>query len=79
MGEYLTSNSCRAVQLSLSGNRQLVLQNLSGNLDDINVNPYDQSLILVQRYSDNIVLFDSSGVLISNFNQIYDPIKVFIQ
>jgi hypothetical protein len=79
LGESLTSNSCRAVQLSLSGSRQLVLQNLSGNLDDIAVNPYDRSIVLVQRYSGNIILFDSTGELVSHFNQLYDPIKVFIE
>ncbi len=79
MGEFLTSNSCRAVQLSLSGDRQLELPNLSGSVDDIGINPYDHSLILVQRYSDNIVLYDSSGTRLSNNNQIYDPIKVYIE
>ncbi len=79
LGEILDANSCRVVKLSADGQRLLELPVLTGTVDDLQINPYDHSIIVVQRYQDNVVLYDSTGVKISDNTQIYDPIKAFIE
>jgi hypothetical protein len=76
--EKLGGNSSRLVKLSLEGHRLLELNSLSGEIDDIYINPHDNSIILVQRYQNNVVLYDSLGNQLTQGNKIYDPIKVFI-
>jgi hypothetical protein len=79
LSEVINSNSTRLVKLSIEGNRLLELPVLTGNIDDIAINQYDHSIIVLQRYQDNLVLYDSLGQMISTNNQIYDPIKISIQ
>lgn len=77
--ETIQLNSERLVKLSGEGNRLLELPVLHGIIDDIAVNPVDHSVVILQRYEDLIMLYDSLGQKISSNDQIYDPIKVFIQ
>ena len=79
LSEVINSNSTRLVKLSLEGNRLLELPVLAGNIDDIAINQNDNSIIVLQRYQNNLVLYDSLGQIISTNNQIYDPIKITIQ
>ena len=79
LSEVINSNSTRLVKLSLEGNRLLELPVLAGNIDDMAINQYDNSIIALQRYQNNLVLYDSLGQIISANNQIYDPIKISIQ
>ena len=79
MAENINYESSRGVKLSLDGIRLLELSNLENLIDDIKINPHDQSIIVLQRIENNIVLFDSTGQQLSSNNQIYDPIKVYIQ
>jgi hypothetical protein len=76
--EQLNSNSSRCVKLSSDGYRLLEMNSLIGEIDDIQVNPYDYSIITLQRYQNNIILFDSLGNQLSNGKHVYDPIKAFI-
>ncbi len=77
--ETIGVNSERLVKLSGDGNRLLELPVLTGKIDDIAINPADHSIVILQRYEDRVTLYDSLGQNISNNNQIYDPIRVFIQ
>ena len=79
MAENINYESSRAVKLSLDGVRLLELMNLEQVIDDIKVNPHDESIVVLQRYKNNIILYDSTGQQLSSNNQIYDPIKVHIQ
>lgn len=79
LGEVITSNSARLVKLSMEGNRLLELPVLTGYIDDIAINQNDNSMIVLQRYENNLVLYDSLGQIISTNNQIYDPIKITVQ
>jgi hypothetical protein len=79
LSEVITSNSTRLVKLSSDGNRLLELTVLAGNIDDLAINQNDNSIIVLQRYQNNLVLYDSLGQIISTNNQIYDPIKISIQ
>jgi hypothetical protein len=76
--EKLNSNSSGCVKLSSDGHRLLELNSLSGEIDDIQINPHDNSIIVLQRYQNNIILFDSLGNQLTQGNQVYDPIKAFI-
>lgn len=77
--ETIQLNSERLVKLSGEGNRLLELPILNGKIDDIAVNPVDHSIVILQRYEDRVMLYDSLGQKISSNDQIYDPIKVYIQ
>ena len=66
------------MKLSSDGYRLLELNSLSGEIDDIQINPHDYSIIVLQRYQNNIILFDSLGNQLTQGNQVYDPIKAFI-
>ena len=79
LSEVINSNSTRLVKLSLEGNRLLELPVLAGNIDDMVINQFDNSIIALQKYQNNLVLYDSLGQIISANNQIYDPIKISIQ
>lgn len=79
VAEILDNNSSRGVKLSRDGIRLLELASLSYFIDDLNINPYDESVILLQNYVNNLILYDSTGMMLSSNNQIYDPVKIFIQ
>ena len=79
MAENIDYESSRAVKLSLDGVRLLELSGLSKLINDIKINPYDNSIVLLQRYMNRIVLYDSTGQQLSSNTQLYDPIKVYIQ
>ncbi|OPX31757.1 hypothetical protein B1H10_08360, partial [candidate division KSB1 bacterium 4484_188] len=76
--ESLGENIHRLVKLSAAGQRLLELKSVSF-LDDVQINPYDKSIITVSRLEDFISLLDSTGTVISSQNRIYDPIKVKIR
>ena len=79
VSEILDNNSSRGVKLSSDGIRLLELASLSYFIDDLRINPYDESVILLQNYANNIILYDSTGTMLSSNNQIYDPVKIYIQ
>jgi len=79
MAENIDYQSSRAVKLSLDGVRLLELASLSELINDIKINPYDESIVLLQRYMNRIVLYDSTGQQLSSNTQYYDPIKVYIE
>ncbi|MBN2366029.1 MAG: hypothetical protein JXL67_07665 [Calditrichaeota bacterium] len=79
MAQYLSSDSYQAVKLSSDGKRQLQISVSDSQIDDLQINPYDKSIVIVQRYLDKITLYDSTGSFISVNSQIYDPIKVNIE
>jgi len=69
---------CTYQQLSSDGQRLFELNALNGDIDDLKINPHDCSIIALQRYQNNIILYDSLGNQMTNGKQVYDPIKVFI-
>ena len=73
-----TEQYYKCVKLSETGERLIEIASLI-SVTDIQINPFDQSLIVVERYNDRILLFDSLGKNISENSQVYDPIKVLIQ
>lgn len=76
--ESLGENNQRLVKLSAAGHRLLELKSVN-YLDDVQINPYDKSILTVSRLEDRISLLDSTGTLISTQAGIYDPIKVRIR
>ena len=83
LAENINNESSRGVKLSLAGIRLLELSTLVDLIDDISVNPYDESIILLQSNINmnlnQIVLYDSTGQQLSSTTQIYNPVKVYIQ
>ena len=81
---YLAENIAGAkdmvVKLSSEGTRLLQLLNFEF-VEQIGLNPHDQSIVVVDRLGDQLVLFDSSGneVSRSSPNRFYDPIRIFIE
>lgn len=78
INEVIDQYNYSCVKLSETGERLDEIASLR-SVTDIQINPFDQSLLVVERYNDRILLFDSSGDNISENSQVYDPIKVFIQ
>jgi len=76
--EFIDINNYRLVKLSDSGQR-LLERTTSSNFSDMQINNIDNSLITVQRYLNRIALYDSTGSLISENDDIYDPVKALIQ
>ncbi len=76
--EFIDLNNYLLVKLSDSGQR-LLERTTSGNFSDMQVNTIDNSLITVQRYLNRTALYDSTGGLISENDDIYDPVKALIQ
>jgi hypothetical protein len=85
MAENINDESSRAVKLSHDGIRLLELSSLSDLIDDIKINPHDESIVIVQSniniYEElnYIVLYDKTGQQLSSTNQIFNPVKVYIQ
>jgi hypothetical protein len=78
--ETVDSNNSRCVKLSIEGQRLLEIS-LLNVIYDLQINPIDHSIIVVQNRNkmDKIFLFDSEGHKLSENTQIYDPIRVSIQ
>jgi len=76
--EKLTIYNQRLVKLSNVGHRLLEGPELE-NIFDIQINPRDESVVVVDRLGNSLYLFDREGNLISNKVGIYDPIKVIIR
>jgi hypothetical protein len=76
--EFVNLNNYHLVQLSETGQRLFDLT-ASSEFSDMQVNKIDHSLITVQRYLNRIALYDSSGSLISENFEIYDPVKTLIR
>jgi hypothetical protein len=75
--EVLEQNINRCVKLSYTGQRLLELTS-QNEIEDIQINMIDHSLLVVERYEDRISLFNSTGTKISENVQVYDPIRVLI-
>jgi hypothetical protein len=68
------------VKLSVTGNRLFEIASFN-YIEDIKINPYDQSIIVVDRTGDKVYTIYKDGVLISQseINQYYDPIRIFVE
>lgn len=80
VAESISGAKDMVVKLSSQGSRLLQLPNFEV-VEQIGLNPYDQSVVVVDRLGDQLVLYDSSGneVSRSSPNRFYDPIRIFIQ
>ncbi len=78
LAEYINENSYRIVKLSPDGTRLLEIST-SDEIWDMQVNPEDNSLVVVQRFINLVSLYNSEGVLLSQNDEIYDPIRAFIR
>jgi hypothetical protein len=76
--EFVDLNNYHLVKLSETGQRLFDLTT-SGEFSDMQINKIDHSLVIVQRYLNRIALYDSSGSLISENFEIYDPVKTLIR
>lgn len=83
-GFYLAENVPAArdqvAKLSPQGTRLLRLIDFRF-VEQIGLNPYDQSVVVVDRFGDQLILFDKDGNEISRSQQnaFYDPIRIFIE
>ncbi|MGH1362931.1 MAG: hypothetical protein ACRBF0_05190 [Calditrichia bacterium] len=83
--EALSSQDDVVVKLSMSGERQLQLPEGFLNIEQIVINPFDQSILVVDDQRDRVVLFDAAGNLISesrdNDGRSYlnVPLRVYIE
>ncbi len=77
MVEQTAQNSYRPVKLSSTGERLLELPPVF-SIEDLQVNPYDHSIVIARRYEETVASFDSLGNPLAELSGIYDPIKVFI-
>ncbi len=68
----------RLVKLSFSGSRLLEVDNFNF-IADIKINPYDHSVVVVDRLRDRLSLINEEGKLISESIKLYDPIRVHIE
>lgn len=80
VAESIAGAKDRVVKLSPQGTRLLQLPNFEF-IEQIGLNPYDQSIVVVDRFGDQLVLYDSSGneVSRSSPNRFYDPIRIYIE
>jgi hypothetical protein len=76
--EFVDLNNYHLVKLSETGQRLFELTT-SSEFSDMQINQIDRSLVTVQRYLNRIALYDSSGSLISENFDIYDPVKALIR
>lgn len=76
--EFIDLNNYLFVKLSEDGQRLLELSTTS-SVSDMQINTKDHSVVTVQRYLNRIAIYDSSGTLINENFDIYDPIKAKIQ
>lgn len=76
--EEIADGTNSLVKLSGQGVR-LFERNGFLKITDIQVNKLDQSIVVVDRFSDRILLFDKFGNFISEQNDLYDPIRAYIQ
>ncbi|NOX36518.1 MAG: fibronectin type III domain-containing protein [Calditrichaeota bacterium] len=68
----------RLVKLSFNGDRLLELDNFNF-IADIQINPYDNSVVVVDRLKDRLFLIRTDGKIISESIKLYDPIRVHIE
>ena len=68
----------RLVKLSFNGDRLLELDNFNF-IADIQINPYDHSVVVVDRLNDRLTLIGADGKKISESIKLYDPIRVHIE
>ncbi len=78
VSEKIAPDNYRAVKLSASGQRLLQLSAMQ-SIDDLQINPVDKSVLVVQRMQNKISLFNSEGKLLSSTENIYDPIRSVIK
>jgi hypothetical protein len=71
-------NYSSVVQLSSAGLRQLVISNLD-RPKDIEINPYDGTLLIVETGKRRILHFSSSQELIGSYSLLNYPLKVIIE
>jgi len=80
LAEWSENSKDSLVKLSDTGNRLFEIASFS-HIEDIKINPYDQSIIIVDRTGDRTYLINKDGILISQseINLYYDPIRVFVE
>jgi len=80
LAESITEAKDMVVKLSSQGTRLLQLPNFEF-VEQIGLNPYDQSIVVVDRLGDQLMLYDSSGNEVSRSlpNRFYDPIRIYIE
>jgi len=84
LAEDLPSGDDQVVQLSPDGSRQLHWPGFK-QVEDIQINPYDHSLLVVDYYGNLLRLYDSQGSFISESRDLdgnsylYRPLRVYIE
>lgn len=80
LAESIADAKDMVVKLSPQGTRLLQLPNFE-SIEQIGLNPYDGSIVVVDRFGDQLVLYDSSGneVSRSSPDRFYDPIRIYIE
>ncbi|NIT61906.1 MAG: hypothetical protein GWN00_38620, partial [Aliifodinibius sp.] len=80
LAQDIPSAMDQVVKLSKQGTRLLQLTGFE-YVGQIGLNPYDQSIIVVDRVGGRLILYDSDGneVSRSQSNSFYDPIRIFIE
>lgn len=84
LAEDITSGDDQVVQLSPDGSRQLHWPGFK-LVEDIQINPYDHSLLIVDYYGNILRLYDAQGNFISESRDLngnsylYRPLRVYIE
>lgn len=80
VAESMAGAKDMVVKLSSQGTRLLQLPNFEF-VGQIGLNPYDASIVVVDRWGDRMILYDSSGneVSATSPGRFYDPIRIFIE
>lgn len=80
LAEDVPSSLDQVVKLSKDGSRLFQLSGFQ-YIGQIGLNPYDESIIVVDRLGDRLTLYDSEGneVSRSQSNSFYDPIRIFVE
>lgn len=80
LAQEIKSANDQVVKLSSNGSRLFQLSGFE-YIEQIGLNPYDHSIVVIDRLSDQLILYDSEGNEISRSraNSFYDPIRIFIE
>lgn len=80
LAEGIELDKDQVVKLSSNGSRLLQLSGFE-YIEQIGLNPYDHSIVVIDRLGDQLILYDSGGNEISRSraNSFYDPIRIFIE
>jgi hypothetical protein len=80
LAEELDLAPDKLVKLSSHGARQFELSGFE-YIEQIGLNPYDNTIVVVDRFRDQLVLLDNNGNEISRSktNSFYDPIRIFFE